>query len=115
MLVNWAFLCRNHAKRKALVSLDCLSSRVLQPANFFEFFSILILGTILLRLSPTMKECHTAEFTLLQTALTEQELELTPDGKYVRWANTNPRHPRNWHPLRKAYDIGVIILLEFYT
>ncbi|KAL2868771.1 major facilitator superfamily domain-containing protein [Aspergillus lucknowensis] len=51
----------------------------------------------------------------LQIALEEQELELTPDGLYVRWASTNPNHPRNWHPVRKAYDIGVIILLEFYT
>lgn len=94
---------------------------IVVPLEYFyqrislNFFFNLVLGTTLLRLYPTMKECHTAEFTLLQTALTEQELELTPDGKYVRWANTNPRHPRNWHPLRKAYDIGVIILLEFYT
>lgn len=61
-----------------------------------------------------MKNCDTKE-TPLHVALAEQELELTPDGRYVRWASTNPRHPRNWHPLRKAYDIGVIILLEFYT
>lgn len=51
----------------------------------------------------------------IHEGLKELELELTPDGRYVRWANTNPRHPRNWHPLRKAYDIGIIILLEFYT
>lgn len=48
-------------------------------------------------------------------ALKDMELEFTDDGQYVRWSNTNPRHPRNWHPLRKAYDIGIIILLEFYT
>ncbi|KAL2815642.1 major facilitator superfamily domain-containing protein [Aspergillus cavernicola] len=52
---------------------------------------------------------------VLRLALEEQGLEFTPDGEYVRWASTNPRHPRNWHPLRKAYDIGLIILLEFYT
>ncbi|KAL3454640.1 major facilitator superfamily domain-containing protein [Aspergillus insuetus] len=51
----------------------------------------------------------------LQIALEEQGLEFTPDGLHVRWANTNPNHPRNWHTLRKAYDIGLIILLEFYT
>jgi hypothetical protein len=51
----------------------------------------------------------------LQIALEEQGLEFTPDGLHVRWANTNPNHPRNWRTLRKAYDIGLIILLEFYT
>ncbi|KAI9368611.1 major facilitator superfamily domain-containing protein [Aspergillus egyptiacus] len=52
---------------------------------------------------------------VLQLALEEQGLEFTPDGQYVRWASTNPRHPRNWTQLRKAYDIGLIIFLEFYT
>ncbi|KAL5052175.1 hypothetical protein BDW71DRAFT_193582 [Aspergillus fruticulosus] len=51
----------------------------------------------------------------LQIALKELGLELTPDGQYVRWANTNPKHPRNWPTTRKAYDIGLIIFLEFYT
>ena len=62
-----------------------------------------------------MKPCDTKESSLLHAALTEQELELTPDGRYIRWASSNPRHPRNWRPLRKAYDISIIILLEFYT
>ena len=62
-----------------------------------------------------MDPCHTKESSLLHAALTEKELELTPDGRYIRWASSNPRHPRNWHPLRKAYDIAIIILLEFYT
>lgn len=62
-----------------------------------------------------MKPCHTKESSLLRAALTEKELELTPDGRYIRWACSNPQHPRNWHPLRKAYDIGIIILLEFFT
>ncbi|KAL4779566.1 major facilitator superfamily domain-containing protein [Aspergillus varians] len=52
---------------------------------------------------------------VLQIALEDQGLELTPDGRYVRWASNNVNHPRNWHPVRKAYDIGLIILLEFYT
>ncbi|KAL4884448.1 major facilitator superfamily domain-containing protein [Aspergillus karnatakaensis] len=52
---------------------------------------------------------------VLQFALEEQGLELTPDGQYVRWARTNPNHPRNWRTIRKVYDIGLIIFLEFYT
>lgn len=62
-----------------------------------------------------MKTIYDVKETPLHLALKEMELELTPDGRYIRWANTNPRHPRNWRPLRKAYDIGIIILLEFYT
>lgn len=65
-------------------------------------------------IASTMKNGDIKEIPL-QLALKEQELELTSDGRYIRWANTNPRHPRNWHPLRKVFDIGVIILLEFYT
>lgn len=49
-------------------------------------------------------------------ALADKGLERTGDGKNtVRWATTNPRHPRNWSPLKKVYDITIIILLEFYT
>ncbi|KOC11239.1 hypothetical protein AFLA70_617g000370 [Aspergillus flavus AF70] len=52
----------------------------------------------------------------LDYALEAQGLERVGDGKdLMRWAATNPRHPRNWSPLRKAYDITIIILLEFYT
>ncbi|KAL2801872.1 major facilitator superfamily domain-containing protein [Aspergillus granulosus] len=56
-----------------------------------------------------------ADVQVLQIALEEHGLEFTPDGLYIRWARTNPKHPRNWGKLRKAYDIGLIILLEFYT
>ncbi|PKY02548.1 MFS general substrate transporter [Aspergillus campestris IBT 28561] len=52
----------------------------------------------------------------LQYALEDQGLERTGDEKnLVRWATTNPKHPKNWSPLRKAYDVTIIILLEFYT
>ncbi|KAL4748847.1 hypothetical protein BDW72DRAFT_205268 [Aspergillus terricola var. indicus] len=51
----------------------------------------------------------------LQISLKELGLEFTPDGQYVRWTNTNPKHPRNWPTIRKAYNIGLIIFLEFYT
>ncbi|KAL4821607.1 major facilitator superfamily domain-containing protein [Aspergillus spinulosporus] len=63
-----------------------------------------------------MSDCEKEENAQeLQTALEELGLEFTPDGQYVRWANTNPKHPRNWPTIRKAYDIGLIIFLEFYT
>ena len=41
-------------------------------------------------------------------------LELTEDGK-ISWNNNNPAHPRNWGPGRKAYNTGVILLLELIT
>lgn len=41
-------------------------------------------------------------------------LELTPDGKYVRWLRDHPRHPRNWSSLRKTYDIALICLLDLF-
>ena len=41
-------------------------------------------------------------------------LAVTRDG-YVRWDRRSPAHPRNWTARRKAYDIGVIIFLEFFT
>lgn len=41
-------------------------------------------------------------------------LAVTGDG-YVRWDKRSPAHPRNWTARRKAYDIGVIIFLEFFT
>ncbi|KAL4959355.1 major facilitator superfamily domain-containing protein [Aspergillus stella-maris] len=63
-----------------------------------------------------MSDCDQKEEDIvLQVALKELELELTPDGQYVRWANTNRNHPRNWPTIRKMYDIGLIIFLEFYT
>ncbi|KAJ5130459.1 uncharacterized protein N7515_006498 [Penicillium bovifimosum] len=44
--------------------------------------------------------------------LHEHYLELTPDGRYVRWLRDHPRHPRNWSGLRKGYDIILICLLD---
>jgi hypothetical protein len=41
-------------------------------------------------------------------------LELTPDGKYVRWVRDHPRHPRNWSGFRKAYDIILVCLLDLF-
>lgn len=41
-------------------------------------------------------------------------LELTPDGKYVRWLRDHPRHPRNWSSLRKTYDVALICLLDLF-
>ncbi|KAI3291509.1 hypothetical protein DTO002I6_5762 [Penicillium roqueforti] len=46
--------------------------------------------------------------------LHDHYLELTPDGKYVRWLRDHPRHPRNWSSLRKTYDIVLICLLDLF-
>lgn len=49
-------------------------------------------------------------------ALEIQGLKRTGDEKnLVGWAAMNPRHPRNWSKSRKAYDVSLIIFLEFYT
>lgn len=52
---------------------------------------------------------------LLQSSLDDLGLEFTPDGQFVRWSMANPRHPRNWHKLRKMYDSGLIIWLDLFT
>ncbi len=40
-------------------------------------------------------------------------LKIGNDG-YVQWATGNPAHPRNWSRARKAYDLGLILFLEFF-
>ncbi|CAG8412288.1 unnamed protein product [Penicillium salamii] len=46
--------------------------------------------------------------------LHQHSLELTPDGKYVRWLRDHPKHPRNWSTPRKAYDLTLICLLDLF-
>lgn len=62
-----------------------------------------------------MGEFGIEELSDLNVLAAEHGLELTPDGCHLRWARTNPKHPRNWHPVRKSYDIVMISLLEFFT
>ncbi|OJJ70325.1 hypothetical protein ASPBRDRAFT_197040 [Aspergillus brasiliensis CBS 101740] len=62
-----------------------------------------------------MGEFGIEELSDLSVLAAEHGLELTPDGCHLRWARTNRKHPRNWHPVRKSYDIVVISLLEFFT
>ncbi|KAJ5749211.1 uncharacterized protein N7511_010907 [Penicillium nucicola] len=50
----------------------------------------------------------------IQGFLYQHSLELTPDGKYVRWMRDHPRHPRNWSGFRKAYDIILVCLLDLF-
>jgi hypothetical protein len=50
----------------------------------------------------------------IQGLLYQNFLELTPDGKYVRWVRDHPRHPRNWSGFRKAYDIILVCLLDLF-
>lgn len=58
---------------------------------------------------------HTDSQDHLQQCLDHFGLEWTADGKLIRWSSSNRRHPRNWRPLRKIFDTGVIIFLEFFT
>lgn len=51
----------------------------------------------------------------LEQVLSEHGLALTNDGRHVRWAKDNQRHPRNWSSLRKAYDFSIIFWLEVFT
>ncbi|KAK2873355.1 hypothetical protein FQN49_002408 [Arthroderma sp. PD_2] len=51
----------------------------------------------------------------LLALLQENGLEYTPDGEQIRWLSSNPNHPRNWRPLRKIYDSGLIIILDLFT
>lgn len=37
------------------------------------------------------------------------------EAQYLRWDNSNPKHPRNWTGTRKTYNSTVILLLEFIT
>ncbi|KAJ5333636.1 Major facilitator superfamily domain general substrate transporter [Penicillium brevicompactum] len=60
--------------------------------------------------STLMDEPKSSALVLLQ----EHSLELTPDGKYVRWLRDHPKHPRNWSTPRKTYDIIVICLLDLF-
>lgn len=51
----------------------------------------------------------------------ERQQQLAHYGLYqtadniVRWKKISPDHPRNWSSKRKAYDIGVIVLLDFWA
>lgn len=51
----------------------------------------------------------------LELSLRDLQLELDPGSGNIRWAQTNPKHPRNWTRARKLWDIGLITLLEVYT
>jgi MFS family permease len=49
-----------------------------------------------------------------QKQLSLHGLEVNSDG-YIDWAKNSPSHPQNWSVRRKAYDIGLIIFLDFFT
>jgi hypothetical protein len=51
----------------------------------------------------------------LHFILEENGLELTTDGRFIRWSASNPKHPRNWRMPRKIYDSSLIIFLDFFT
>ena len=44
--------------------------------------------------------------------LAEHDLEVTPDGNFVRWQGKNKKHPRNWHIARKIYDTSLFCTLD---
>lgn len=45
--------------------------------------------------------------------LSHSALKIGNDG-YVQWAMDSRAHPRNWSRERKAYDIGLILFMEFF-
>ncbi|KAL4963144.1 major facilitator superfamily domain-containing protein [Aspergillus stella-maris] len=47
--------------------------------------------------------------------LAKYGLEKDPESGYVRWRRDSKDHPRNWSPMRKAYDTSLVMLFEFYT
>lgn len=57
-----------------------------------------------------MDEAKASPLVLLH----EHSLELTPDGKYVRWLRDHPKHPRNWPGARKTYDMVLVCLLDLF-
>lgn len=57
-------------------------------------------------------EHHTASISpALDEVLEEHGLKLGSD-KYLRWHLHSHHHPRNWHWVRKCYDVGLIMFLE---
>lgn len=61
--------------------------------------------------STLVDEAKSSPLVLLQ----EHSLELTPDGRYVRWLRDHPKHPRNWSFPRKAYDLILICVLDLFV
>lgn len=51
----------------------------------------------------------------IRVILDEYQLELTPDGEFVRWSSSNQKHPRNWPLPRKIFDTSVIVFLDLFT
>ncbi|KAF7596220.1 hypothetical protein BBP40_002752 [Aspergillus hancockii] len=51
----------------------------------------------------------------LHQSLLQHGLQLTPDGRFIRWSSTNPSHPRNWSFTRKTYDLTIINLVDLFT
>lgn len=62
-----------------------------------------------------LNECSTVSESSVQSVLEEYELELTPDGEYVRWSASNRRHPRNWSVPCKIYNCSLITFLDLFT
>ncbi|KAJ5918752.1 hypothetical protein N7454_009896 [Penicillium verhagenii] len=50
----------------------------------------------------------------LRKQLREHHLELTSDGRFVRWMRDNPKNPRNWSIFRKTYDAGLVCILDLF-
>ena len=51
---------------------------------------------------------------ILIETLDQNNLILNEEG-FIRWENSNPKHPRNWSLPKKAYNTLIILLLEFLT
>lgn len=60
-----------------------------------------------------MQKLQAVPLTALQHHLHLQGLEIH-DGRLVRWRKNAAEHPRNWLARRKAYDITLVIFLDFF-
>ena len=49
-----------------------------------------------------------------QQILLSLGLEIARSG-HVVWRKDNPSHPRNWTGTRKTFDIGLVVVFDFFA
>jgi hypothetical protein len=67
--------------------------------------------------SPILESCTELDQqanTEVASVLEELGLRLVDDG-YVKWRPDASAHPRNWTSARKAFDTGLVLLLDLFT
>lgn len=110
--------------KRSLFLFDKNCTSFLFPCQFFSsccFQGLTghLLSTIALVVSMSLDTLHGVsqpqEKDNLQFYLDKHALELTPDGKFVRWSAKNRRHPRHWSTLKKVYNSILIVWFDFFT